>query len=176
MNQEQTLLKTCPLFHGMSDVETDAVLNLFETQNFPRGEIIIREGNSNQLLWILAEGQCEVLKLDDQQHQYRLAVLEPGGVFGEMSFFHAAPHSASIRTLGEARVMRLWRKKYDTLLESCPGAALKIAHNTAQVLAERLRKMDDWICTMMRQNEEVSRQRKAEWEDFRSKLQRDWGF
>ncbi len=164
----------CLIFHEMTPEERQQVLMLLEHETFPKGETILREGLSIQILWIIVCGECEVLKSMKADSEQRLAVLEPGALFGEMSFFHPAPHSASVRTLSEVEVMRLSREHYDQLQQVCPSAAYKIASSTAKILAERLRKMDDWTCGLMDRPEES--QHREEWREFRAKLYSDWEF
>jgi CRP-like cAMP-binding protein len=70
-----------------------------------------------------------------------------------MSFFHAAPHSASVRALNEVEVLQLSRVHYDELEIACPSAASKIMLNTLKVLSERLRRMDDWTAEFVQRPE-----------------------
>ena len=95
-------------------------------------------------------------------------------VFGEMSFFHEAAHSASVRTLTEVEVMRLSRGAYDELTTISPSAAHKVASSTANILADRLRQMDDWVCHLVERPEGAGHRK--EWHDFRAKLYSDWEF
>jgi len=165
----------CPVFQDMTSTELEQVSALFERESYPAGEIILREGLSVQFLWVITAGRCEVRKTGLDGQERVLAVLEPGAVFGEMSFFHAAPHSASIHTLTDVEVRRLPRSRFEELLEQGPRAAYKIAVNTATVLAERLRKMDDWVFRLLNSPDVNARQRE-EWHEFRSKLYSEWDF
>ena len=121
----------CPLFASMSLDEQRHVQALFENESFAAGEVILQEGHSTQMLWIILEGECEVIKQCGNSTEQQLAVLNPGAVFGEMSFFQEAPHSATVRTLTDVEVMRLPRKKFDELRDSGSIAAYKIAGTIA---------------------------------------------
>lgn len=167
-------LARCPIFQQMSADECQEVLNLVEHETYPAGEIILREGRSVQILWIVVHGRCEVLKTMNDGTEQQLATLDPGAVFGEMSFFHPAPHSASVRTLTEVEVLRLTRQNYNALEQTGSKAAHKIAASTAIVLAERLRQMDQWVCEFVERPESVNH--REEWREFRSKLYSDWQF
>lgn len=164
----------CALFQNVLHAERQEILNLMERQTFPRGDTILREGRSIQILWIILRGNCEVIKSTKTGGTQRLAVLEPLNVFGEMSFYHPAPHSASVRALTEVDVLRLPREKFDELLESGSTAAVKLALNTVGVLAERLRKMDDWTCDLV--EKPGAAQHREEWQEFRARLYTDWQF
>ncbi|MFQ5731947.1 MAG: cyclic nucleotide-binding domain-containing protein [Planctomycetaceae bacterium] len=164
----------CPIFEDMTLEEREHLLALFDHERYSAGETILREGRSIQILWIIVSGRCEVVKNTNGQERI-LAVLEQGAVFGEMSFFHPAPHSASVRAMTDVNVMRLSRERYDELLAREPAAAYRVAANTASVQAERLRKMDDWMCDLLDGPDCNARQRE-EWHEFRAKLYSEWDF
>lgn len=163
----------CPIFNGMTLDEREQVLERLEHVSFSEGETILREENSTQNLWIIVRGRCQVVKATKTGAR-ELAVLESCAVFGEMSFFNPAPHSASVRALTNGEIMRLSRESYDELEISGSTAAAKIAVNTVKVLAERLQQMDEFTGRLVDQLD-VSGHKK-EWWDFRSKLYSEWEF
>ena len=164
----------CPIFQDLAPHELGQVVELLEDVSFKAGEVILREGHSTQHLWIIVRGRCEVAKSAKDGSQRQLAILEPGSVFGEMSFFRSAPHSASVRAVSDGKALRLSRNRYDQLLVHGPSAAHKIAISTAIILSERLRRMDDWTCDMIERNGATNQ--REEWREFRSKLYTDWQF
>jgi len=169
-------LSQSPVFDDMTDDERQHLIALLQVEEYPQGEVILREGNETRILWFLIRGQCEVAKLIKPAKEKRFAMLDPGAIFGEMSFIHPAPHSASIRTLSEVEVARLSYSDYERLLEASPAAAQKIAFRILNVLAGRLRRMDDWTGTLVDCPENESNQRRQEWHDFRTKLYTEWDF
>ena len=163
----------CPIFNGMTLDERGQVFERLEHVSFSEGETILREGNSTQNLWIIVRGRCQVVKAIKTGDR-ELAVLESCAIFGEMSFFNPAPHSASVRAMTHVESMRLSRESYDELRQSGSTAATKIAVNTVIVLAERLQQMDEFTGRLVDQLD-VSGHKK-EWWDFRSKLYSEWEF
>ena len=164
----------CPIFREMTLDEREQLLLLLDYETYRKGEVILCEGNSNQILWILVHGKCEVFNTAKNGAARQLATLEPGAVFGEMSFFEKAPHSASIRALTEVQVMRLSREKYEQLRDSGSLAACKIASSVNAILAQRLRRMDEWTCGLLEKPEAAGH--REEWGEFRAKLYSDWQF
>src|SRR5262245_14784204 len=59
------------------------------------GEIILQEGKTAGVLYVLAEGAVEIMKGDFQI----TTVTEPGSFFGEVSVLLGIPHMATVRTL-----------------------------------------------------------------------------
>ena len=136
-------VSACPIFQGFTIEEYEQVLKLLDHESYESGAVIIKEGDSRQTLWIVVRGRCEVVKRKKNGQQAPLASLEAGAVFGEMSFFQTAPHSATVRALSQVEVMQLTRERYDRLCERCPSAAHKIALSVNCLLAARLRRMDE---------------------------------
>src|SRR5262245_47677307 len=170
---DHTLAK-CALFRGMNTAERQELQNLLDGKLYTPGAMILSEGESFQRICIVMKGRCQVVKKAKSGEERELWVLEPGGVFGEMSFFNPAPHSASVRALSQVEVMQLPRDKYDQLLRSGSLAAYKLAFNTMGMLLERLPRTADWFADRRQPNNAPAH--KIEWMDFQSTLYPGWTF
>jgi len=163
----QNVLERCSLLTGLNHDEMSAVLRRVRFEGFTPGDGILTEGKQYHGLWVVLSGTCEVVK-HGHRTESRLAILEPGHVFGEMSFLHSVAHSASVMAVDHVETMRLMREEYDDLSSDHPSAALKLAINIIHVLSDRLRRMDEWTCELVEKGTDT--QRHMEWQDFRSKL------
>jgi CRP-like cAMP-binding protein len=167
-------LQQIPLLRGLSEKACHALLEAAEAVEFQGGEQILIEGRQAPQLWILLQGACEVVKNLDQ-HGGRpvvLATLEPFATFGEMSFFHPAPHSASVRAKTNVRLLRLTRAAFERVAEEHPGMAYKVALNTMSSLADRLRRMDQWVAELLAGKDGTARVQ--EWAKLREQLFNGW--
>jgi len=162
------LLKSCALFEAMTPDELDVVFRAMRSESFAAGNDILTEGLTYQGLWVLVSGRCEVVKGAAGKRGNRLAVLEAGAVFGEMSFLEAAPHSASVRAMTDVDTMRLMRENFELLRVECPSAADKITRSLILVLSARLRRMDEWTCGLVEKSD--NDRHHDEWQQFRAKL------
>jgi CRP/FNR family transcriptional regulator, cyclic AMP receptor protein len=167
MSAFQTELERCPILQGFDDTELLSFLERVQHEDFPAGQDILTEGKAYRGLWVLLKGKCEVIK-QGRSRESRLAILEPGHVFGEMSFFEPVPHSATVRSMTEVETIRLLPEQYQDLLDTCPTAAHAITVNVIRILSDRLRRMDDWTCELV--EKECDRRKYHEWQDFRAKL------
>lgn len=167
-------LERCGLFHGLTTEELDAVFSRVRNESFRAGQNILDEGRVYHALWVIVTGRCEVVKCGNGKAGSRLAELDTGHVFGEMSFFGDFSHSADVRALTDVQTMRLVRDSFEDLRTTHPHAAHKIIVNVVSVISERLRRMDDWIFDLVQQD--GVQQHYAEWQDFRKKLYSDWQF
>lgn len=170
----ETTLSKCSLFRGMSPAEKAELLALLEAKSYAAGSSIFAEGESIQFIWIVLRGRCRIFKKAASGEEAELGIIEPYGIFGEMSFFQAAPHSASIRALSDVEVVRLPRENYDQLLHTGSLAAYKLAFNTMGVLIERVRRMDGTLTNLLQRNNAV--EHRDEWKEFQSKLYTGWSF
>lgn len=159
------LLAKLPIFQGMSDDERAELLSLGHHVEIEPGERIITQGKMRRNLWFILSGECEVTRRTEEGCQLSLATLGPNVQFGEMSFFHAAPHSADVVALTKVELLRLSREDYDTLVESGNAVAFKLAMNSLEQLAERLRRTDEWITNLV--CGEQHKPTVSEWTSFR---------
>ncbi len=112
-------------------------------RTIPAGETLLAEGQRVGVLFILVDGEVEVLKGDFRIH----SISEPGSVFGEISVLLDAPHTATVKTTSPCRFYVV----EDPLefLRSRPEIALDIA----RLLAERLHAMTTYLVDLKQQFE-----------------------
>jgi CRP-like cAMP-binding protein len=158
-------LADLPIFAGMSDAEIEEALSKAQLVGVKRGDYLITQGQQKRNLWFIQSGSCEVTRRTDAGCQLKLAELGPGTQFGEMSFFHAAPHSADVIALTDMELLRLSRDDYDHLCEAKNPIAYKLALNSLEQLSERLRRTDQWITDLVCKEDHTPTP--SEWTSFR---------
>ena len=72
-----------------------------------------------------------------------LATLKEGDVFGVMGIIDKAPRSATVRAVGEARVLAIDRVTFLRMVTRDPSLALRIVHQ----MSERIRNLDTELGT-----------------------------
>ena len=159
-------------FAPLSDEQRAEFLDLAGRHVFDAGETILHEGRTTRSLWFILSGTCEVVKSLPGGEGRVLATLEAGQLFGEMSFFSPAPHSASVRAVSDCVVLRMGAENWETLEEIGLRPAYMIARQTAAVMSDRLRRMDEWVTRVLAATPDPAARaaRTDEWNDFRSKL------
>ena len=104
-----------------------------ETVSIPAGQLVLREGDQGDSLYVVLTGELEVTKRQGSQ-DILLALYKPGQFFGEMALLEQAPRSASVRTLQESRLLVISQAAFQTLLSCSPSAPLKILHTVTSRL------------------------------------------
>jgi CRP-like cAMP-binding protein len=165
-----------PLLRNLSADESRQLLEIAHNATYQPGDIVLAEDEVSRNLWIVLEGTCEVVKQSDQTgRMVVMAELEPYAHFGEMSFFHPAPHSASVRAKTVVKLLRLGREEFDRLIDGQCAAAYKLAFNTIGGLAERLRRATDRLADLASAAKPASPAKPAsEWSSFRDKMLDGW--
>jgi signal transduction histidine kinase len=140
-------LRQVPLLADLSEEDLEQLYSMAETVSIPAGELVLREGDPGDSLFVVLDGQLEVTKRQGRQ-DVLLAVYKPGQFFGEMALLEQAPRSASVRTLRESRLLVISQAAFQTLLSCSASAPLKILH----IVTSRLRSTE----SMLIQNEKMA--------------------
>jgi CRP/FNR family transcriptional regulator, cyclic AMP receptor protein len=107
----------------------------------PAGTVVISEGSKTGYLFVLVEGQFEVLRGDTV-----VAVLsEPGALTGEMSLLLDRPHTATVRTSAPSTFYEV--EAAASFLNNEPAVAVLIA----RLLAQRLNVATTYLADLMHQ-------------------------
>jgi CRP-like cAMP-binding protein len=143
------LLQKVELFDNLTTPQADEILAACTEILCTAGRVIYETGQTERALYILIEGTVEIDVSSPRAGERQLAQLEKGSVFGESSFFHASPHSATVKALTDARLLRLDRDQFNALLQQDNVAALRVAANAAKILAARLQEADRCIAGLL---------------------------
>ncbi|MGH7267519.1 MAG: ABC transporter transmembrane domain-containing protein [Candidatus Rokuibacteriota bacterium] len=132
---EASRLRSVPLFSSLDALLLDAIAKQFVAERHAAGDIVFREEEAGDKLYLVARGQLEVVTIGPTGRERRLALLEDGDYFGEMALLDEAPRSATVRVLRETTLLALDRAQFVALLRAIPG--LRAAF--ARVVETRIR-------------------------------------
>lgn len=102
------------------------------------GTFVFREGEAGEEMYIIQEGSVEILRQFGPNVK-RLATLEAGDFFGEMSMLESRPRSASARVETDAKLLAVDPSTFDQMLREYPEVAVRMLRS----LCSRLRKYED---------------------------------
>ena len=101
------------------------------------GEVLIDHGAQDRTLFFIESGALSV-HLMGEKGQMQLAILNPGSVVGEGSFFSRLPRSANVVATGAARVWRMTPIRFAELANRQPNVALELIMALGAVIAKRM--------------------------------------
>lgn len=127
------------LFRNASRESLECLAAFAFQREFEAGDVIMREGQTGNGLYIITAGTVEVVKGLESPNPQRVATLGEGDVFGEMALLDELPRSASVRAIGPTACLGIDRFLFLTQIQKDPTVAITML----QVLARRLREMDE---------------------------------
>jgi CRP-like cAMP-binding protein len=147
----QEILGQSPVFKGIPAEGVKRFLEAGRVREVSPADVIIKEGQYNDSLHVLLEGELEVCLPGGTGRfgKIELARLRPGACVGEYSFIDRKPASAAVIARAPGHIFSLRNDEFVSLLGKHPGVACIIYRNLLNVLIARLRE-DNAMLDMIR--------------------------
>ena len=139
----QAFLKAIPIFAGLTPAALTQIGSAVEEAVFHRGDIIVREGEPGNRMFIIGSGSVEVVKYLAQSGETVLAVLRSKDFLGEMSIIECVARSASVRAVEETSLLALKGIDLYHLFQRHPEQYAIVILNIARDISRRLRALDE---------------------------------
>jgi CRP-like cAMP-binding protein len=136
-------LASIPVLTGITAQAQTLLAEEGIVHDFANGVWIVREGDKGHSLFILVEGEVEVVKHADTPRAVTLAMLDRGTFFGEMCIVEPMPRAASVRTLSRVKAIEIKAGTLYHLFQQMPDQYSIVILNLARDMARRLRKLDE---------------------------------
>jgi PPM family protein phosphatase len=130
---KREILARMPLFRPLSDRELLRVLQVTDVAVCKNNDVVIKEGDRGEELYIVLSGKVKVLRGGAQ-----LATLSPGEHVGEMALIRSQPRSATVVSDGDSELMVIRRRDFFEILRKEHQLAVKLLWQFLGVLADRL--------------------------------------
>ncbi|MFA6583299.1 MAG: cyclic nucleotide-binding domain-containing protein [Elusimicrobiaceae bacterium] len=136
-------LKKISFFEKFSDAELAALCARLKPRACAAGEIIFRENETGDSLYLVAESSVRVDKcVSEEGEQYCskiLAVINPGDFLGEMALIDEQHRSATATALEPTQLLELQKEDFDGLSVAMPATSLALYSAMTKALSFRLR-------------------------------------
>jgi CRP-like cAMP-binding protein len=104
---------------------------------YRNGDTIVHQGDAGDCMYVIQAGEVEVVRSQNGS-AVRLAVLGQGDIFGELSLFGNDKRTATVRALGDARIMTVDKNIFLRRIQE----DLTLAFRIFQTMAARLNDMN----------------------------------
>jgi hypothetical protein len=131
--QIEDMLENVPLFEALPTEDRQKIAEQATIQDFGAGELIVWQDAPGDSLYIILDGACEVLLEKQGQRLKKMATINKGNFFGEMSLLTGEVRSATVKALEYATVIRVDKALFSTILASNPD----IIEQLGKVMAQR---------------------------------------
>lgn len=145
-------LREIGLFGALGEEALHVLASTLHVIPIAAGEAVFREGDAARELYVLLQGEVEVLKGSRRGTEVRVALLGVGDWFGEMSLLDVQRRSATVRAVAPAELLVFTAKDLDALYRRDLKSYTLLVLNIARGLSRRLRVADgllaDFITTV----------------------------
>lgn len=110
-------IQKLPAFQRLTPATLASVADKMWAEQYLAGVVVIRQGDLGDKLYLVRHGEVEVL-VDDGSGPKRVAMLQPGDCFGELSLMTGAPRNATVRTTKSTLLYALDKEDFDAVLNT----------------------------------------------------------
>ena len=119
-------LRDVPLFSEMDEQEVAGIRSIMQEMKFKAGQVIIREGETGDLFYVITEGRAEIIIRDADGAELLLHEAGPGDFFGELSMLTNQPRAARVRAVEHVSTLALERADFFEFLRTHAHAAIDV--------------------------------------------------
>ncbi len=139
----QDSLRSIPIFKDLNSREISYIIDLIHNRNYLAGEYIFYQGDPGIGLYIIREGEVIIQRNIDSDELISLAHFGKGDFFGELALVDGEKRSASAIAKVNASLAVIFKPDLDEFIEKFPRKGIKILQNISEIIAERLRKLNE---------------------------------
>jgi len=112
-------------------------------KTYSDGEVITRQGDAGECMYVIQQGKVQVL-VEKDGVETPLRVANEGEFMGEMAIFDREKRSATLRALGEARLLTIDKKNFLKRIHKDPSLAFRLV----QTMSKRIRDLSDEVARL----------------------------
>jgi CRP/FNR family transcriptional regulator len=102
------------------------------------GEIIIQQGDVGDCMYVIQDGKVEVFVEQDGE-EVQIAIRKEGDFIGEMAIFERDVRSATIRALGQVRILTIDKRNFLRRISEDPSLAFRVV----ETMSHRIRELTE---------------------------------
>jgi len=126
INKDQLCVAKVPFFNHLEIEEMLEVVDTTTHLRFEKGEIIFRDGDPLEYLYIVYQGRVKIYQLFESGKEQLLRILEPGEFMGELALFTEKVLDSYAEALEKTEICAIHRNDMQNLMQEKPSIAVKI--------------------------------------------------
>jgi uncharacterized membrane protein len=115
-----------PFLEALEPAEQQALLATMKVEQFEAHHTVVWAGEKGGTFYVISRGEVAISVPNDQGEHVQLALLGPGGFFGEISLLDGGPRTASARTTAWTELYTLSRGDFHAFLHRRPEVAIRL--------------------------------------------------
>ncbi|NMB44594.1 MAG: Crp/Fnr family transcriptional regulator [Clostridiales bacterium] len=115
-----------PIFNHLEGEQMEEIMKVTQSASFKKGEVIYREGDISNLLYIVSKGKIRIYRLSESGKEQLVRILNPGDFTGELALFRESIQEAYAEAMSDTDVCMISRNDLQELLLKYPTISLRI--------------------------------------------------
>lgn len=142
------ILKEIYLFEDLSEEEIEKFLTITEIKTMKQDEILFREGDPSDCLYIIVAGEVRMSKQVANIGEEAMSILDKGNFFGEMGLLDDSPRSTDAIIHKNCKLLAVKRSSFLAFMAENQNIGYKFLLTFARTLCVRLRETNDKISNL----------------------------
>lgn len=131
---DRSLVRSLPIFAGMSEDDLDHVLAPAQSRRYPAGQPVFEQGQPAEHFFVLLHGRLRVTQVTPAGQQVVIRMVNPGDLFGIAKALKRPDYPGTATAVAESIALTWPMALWDGLLERHPALAV----NAMQTMGGRL--------------------------------------
>lgn len=126
LNQDVETLRNIPLFAGLPIARLKLIAYTAEVVQFEPGEVIVRQGDPADAVYIIAEGEAEVSLADADGHDIFLGTMGRHTLFGETAVLCQSRRTATVKARDRVVTFKISARLFLDLVRQSPEIGIQV--------------------------------------------------
>jgi CRP-like cAMP-binding protein len=136
---DRRILSSTELFASLPEEMVEQLRAKARDRSLAKGELLFSQGDESSDLYVVMDGRIAISTRSTDGRESMVAVLENGGLFGEMGLFDGGPRSAEARALSDTTLLEIAFDDVRAAVQQRPEVLWVIV----RLLAQRIRATDE---------------------------------
>jgi aspartate ammonia-lyase len=141
------------LFQDLTPEQKSILFEKFEVRSFPKGELLFTENTDRRSLWIIFEGEVELIKRTPFGEEKRILIFTKQDFLGEGVLMDDSPHATSARAVADTTVFTLNRDSIAAVFDEHASIGVRVLSRVAKVISRRMRQITTHVVNVATQYE-----------------------
>ncbi|MCH7939387.1 MAG: cyclic nucleotide-binding domain-containing protein [Candidatus Marinimicrobia bacterium] len=140
-----------PIFSTLSKRELREIEKIVHHRQYQPGEVIFNQGDPGLGMYIIIKGQVQIVNNQDPDNITVYSEVSDGDFFGDLALVDDSDRSATALSSSETRLIAFFRPEMQDIITRFPAIGNKLLMGLASVIAQRLRKTNDYLIEAQKQ-------------------------
>lgn len=135
-------IENSSLFHDLDKTTVEIIKQVMKPLELSSGSFLFKANDPGDELYIVVEGEIDILLPYSKHHYKRLSKFGPGAFFGEIAFLKAGTRTADAKAVINTELLILNQAGFENLKQQSPDTAIILLQRLGRELSDRLRWSD----------------------------------